>query len=157
SPRAATNRPATATRNASGSSGAVSNVSPGRASVSSLVAPASLTQRPTPAVPRIQTNAASPPQRLGQPPALDLQIPSPTLMPSPMWSSQQGSSPAVARLSNSQTWPRRPTPTASPGVLLQGYPHSAPPTDLNANQMIAKSYPPAPRPGQLASLHRRDS
>lgn len=143
-------RPIAATRNNTSGSGVISagsNYAP------SLPSPETPATRPT--VPRIMTSPASSPGSQFAP-SLDLQIPSPTLS-NLMWNTQQSDSPRIRRISNSQTWPAPPPPVGVPAVLPAGYPYSAPPTTFDANQMIAQSYPPAPRPDQLASLHQRDS
>ena len=112
-------------------------------------------QHAAPTVPRIQTTSANTSPRV---PVLDLEIPSSSLSSTTMWHTpMSGSSPAARRISNSQTWPSQPPPHGPlPAVLPAGYPYSAPPTNLNANEMIAQAYPPAPRPDQLESLNRHD-
>jgi hypothetical protein len=103
-------------------------------------------------------------QLVDRPPALDLHIPSPTLsssLSSYGWQSTQspgGTNHASGRrLSNAQTWPTAPRPPATgPQTgFSTGYPHSAPPTGANANDMLAAALPPPPRPDQLASLSSR--
>jgi len=71
-----------------------------------------------------------------------------------MWSSSPAG-PSNPRLNNSQTWPKPPPAHGAPAVLPAGYPYSAPPTNLDANAMIERSFPPAPTPNQLASLQQR--
>ncbi len=157
-PALAQNRPAVALRHASGSSAftTATNSSGVTAPTQGMTASPSLRQA-APAAPRIQTTSASTSPRSIQPPTLDLEIPSPTLAANALWHAPPlGASPAPGRIGNSQTWPIRPAAHGAPAVLPSGYPYSAPPTDLNASDMIAQSYPPPPRPEQLASLNRHD-
>ncbi|KAK3329626.1 hypothetical protein B0H66DRAFT_597200 [Apodospora peruviana] len=111
-------------------------------------------QQQLPVLPRIETATAISQQ--GGPPALDLHIPSPTLSNMmPTWDgTQAANSPSVRMLSNTRTWPMQPKPQVMPAVAA-GYPHSAPPTNFDANDALGRSYPPAPRPDQLASLNNR--
>ncbi|KAJ9157433.1 F-box domain-containing protein [Pleurostoma richardsiae] len=153
SPRRQMNRPGPSSRNTSGGSD-ITNPGSGHGVVGS----SPVTSSTAPSVPRILTSVGpSPSQEHVHAPVLDLHIPSPS-MSNMTWSSQQSNeSPAVRRLSNSQTWPRQPGHTGPPpAVLPAGYPYSAPPTDINASEMIAQSYPPAPRPDQLQSLNSRE-
>ncbi|KAB5580305.1 hypothetical protein GE09DRAFT_1081662 [Coniochaeta sp. 2T2.1] len=120
----------------------------------SPVSPA-LSQRVLPAVPRIQTTAASPDTPRG--PVLDLHIPSPT-----MGNFMQGIDPPVAQpqprpLSNAQTWPVKPADPGSSAMLAAGYPYSAPPSSVNLSDRLEQALPPAPRADQLASLNNRSS
>ncbi|KAK3337129.1 hypothetical protein B0T19DRAFT_365873 [Cercophora scortea] len=129
-----------------GASQAVSTGSQGNAS----------TLDPTP-MPSQQTLPSA--QQPSRPPVLDLHIPATTLGSTlPTWNhaSAVGPSPSVRRLSNANTWPMQPQPQpeSRPPVAL-GYPYSAPPADLDINNAMARSFPPAPRPDQLASLNNR--
>ncbi|KAI8632278.1 hypothetical protein F5Y19DRAFT_358304 [Xylariaceae sp. FL1651] len=66
--------------------------------------------------------------------------------------------PMVGRLPNASTWPRAPgAPSVTPATTLAGYPHSAPATNMNNEELMAASLPPAPRPEQIVSLHSRQS
>lgn len=71
-------------------------------------------------------------------------------------SDQISTSPIVSRLPNSNTWPRNP-PSLDPisSAVLGGFPRSAPATDQNIEDIPGSGLPPAPHPGQLASLHTR--
>ncbi|CAJ2501587.1 Uu.00g044400.m01.CDS01 [Anthostomella pinea] len=69
----------------------------------------------------------------------------------------RSASPVVGKLPNAQTWPRAPhAPAPASAAPLAGYPHSAPATNLNNGTAIGAALPPAPKPEQLASLHRRE-
>ncbi|KAI3320020.1 hypothetical protein HD806DRAFT_507441 [Xylariaceae sp. AK1471] len=64
--------------------------------------------------------------------------------------------PTIGRLPNSSTWPRAPgAPPFTLASTFAGYPHSAPATNINNEELIAASLPPAPRPEQTMSLHNR--
>lgn len=89
-------------------------------------------------------------------PTLELQIPT---SPSSNGMSATDGSPYVRRLSNAQTWPRRPV-GAPPGARYlegQGHPHTAPASNVTANDLAISSLPPAPSSNQLASLNKRIS
>jgi hypothetical protein len=107
-------------------------------------------------IPSIQTIPSSPSSRGPGVPALELQIPSPNFATETSWNTAQSSagSPAVLKPTHSQTWPKPPPAQGAPAVLPAGYPYSAPPTDVSTSQRMEQSYPPAPRPEQLASLQR---
>ncbi|KAK3695356.1 hypothetical protein B0T22DRAFT_103003 [Podospora appendiculata] len=113
----------------------------------------------SPPMPSQQTALST--QQPSRPPVLDLHIPSSTLSSTlPTWNnaSMVGPSPSVRRLSNANTWPMQPQPQPQPEIrppVATGYPYSAPPTDLDINNAMARSFPPAPRPDQLASLNNR--
>ncbi|KAK3941578.1 hypothetical protein QBC46DRAFT_311439 [Diplogelasinospora grovesii] len=125
-----------------------SSTNSGQRNMAAPVSPPTSIERPLPAVPRIQTA----PQF-----TLDLHIPSPTLGNiMPPSAGPSGSTPIVRRLSNSQTWPRAPKPNPAP-AMAAGYPYSAPPTNLSADQALARSLPPAPSADQLASLNNRSN
>ncbi|KAI0842987.1 hypothetical protein F5Y06DRAFT_256602, partial [Hypoxylon sp. FL0890] len=71
---------------------------------------------------------------------------------------QNSATPIVGRLPSAQTWPRAPPALdASSLAALNGYPHSAPATHQNNEDIIAAALPPAPHPDQLARLHSRQS
>jgi hypothetical protein len=64
--------------------------------------------------------------------------------------------PAVGRLPNASTWPRAPSaPSLTLASTFVGHPHSAPATNMNNEELLAASLPPAPRPEQTMSLHNR--
>ena len=64
--------------------------------------------------------------------------------------------PIVGRLPNTSTWPRAPVASLNTsGPMLAGYPHSAPPSNLNNEQLIAASLPIGSRPEQAIDLHNR--
>ncbi|KAI1106716.1 hypothetical protein F4804DRAFT_8811 [Jackrogersella minutella] len=73
------------------------------------------------------------------------------------WNNEQNETyPTVGTLPNAQTWPRAPPLSdTSSAVSLNGYPRSAPATNQNNEEILAAALPPAPRPDQLARLHRR--
>jgi len=76
------------------------------------------------------------------------------------WRQAQGNDdmPAVGRLPNASTWPRMPNaPSFPPGSTLSGYPRSAPAANINHDELLAASLPPAPRPEQTLSLHNRQN
>jgi hypothetical protein len=123
------------------------------------------TVTPPHAVPEAALAVPASPHRAQQarsPPNLELRIPSQGSNPSQAWPLQdQGGSiatPAIKRISNSQTWPAPPKPPTS-AAMPAGYPYSAPPTSMTSNEAMAQAYPPAPRPDQLASLdnHHRSA
>ncbi|KAI1329659.1 hypothetical protein F5Y16DRAFT_92049 [Xylariaceae sp. FL0255] len=58
----------------------------------------------------------------------------------------------VFRLPNASTWPRVTAPLSVPAFSLYGHPHSAPATNMNNEEIIAASLPPA-RPEQAAWLN----
>ena len=126
-------------------------------SYASPVSPASTSttaQHVSPMLPRLQTAPVISGQ--GRAPALDLQIPSPTLsniMPSFNTAHPQNS-PSTRMLRNPGTWPTQHQPQRVPAVAA-GYPYSAPPTNLDVNEALSRSLPPAPRPEQVASLGHR--
>ncbi|KAI0907133.1 hypothetical protein F4823DRAFT_35129 [Ustulina deusta] len=66
--------------------------------------------------------------------------------------------PIVGRLPTASTWPRAPgAPSQTSVSTLAGYPHSAPPTNLNNEELIAASLPPKPRREAVMHLYdRRD-
>ncbi len=72
---------------------------------------------------------------------------------------QAGMNPSIRRLSNAQTWPRAPPPQGFEALPflspMDGFPRSAPVRDMNNDELMAASFPPPPRPDQLASLHNR--
>lgn len=133
---------------------AVSDGAVGRPRQPSMVSPVSpgMSQRSLPPVPRIQTDPASP--QFNRVPTLDMDIPSPTL------SSSMGAytTPYGEMISNpkpigkTNTWPVPPS-TAGPSTgAPSGYPYSAPPTGLSANQIFAQNLPQAPRADQVSTL-----
>ncbi|KAJ3579741.1 hypothetical protein NPX13_g820 [Xylaria arbuscula] len=64
--------------------------------------------------------------------------------------------PVVGRLPNASTWPRAPvTYSNASGPTLAGYPHSAPPSNFNNEQLIAASLPLGPRPEQAMNPYNR--
>ncbi|KAI0523833.1 hypothetical protein F5B22DRAFT_418925 [Xylaria bambusicola] len=64
--------------------------------------------------------------------------------------------PLVGRLLNASTWPRAPGVSSNtPGSMLAGYPRSAPPTNLNNEQLIAASLPIEPGPEQVINQYNR--
>ncbi|KAK4217719.1 hypothetical protein QBC37DRAFT_41135 [Rhypophila decipiens] len=153
--------PTVASRQRAGSSHQASGIqpviSPATTSYASPVSPASgivPNQHVVPMLPRAQTA----PTNIGQggPPSLDLHIPSPTLSNlMPNFTSAQGpSSPSIRMIRNTGTWPMQPQPQTVPAVAA-GYPYSAPPTNLDVNEALSQSLPPAPRPDQVASLGHR--
>ena len=107
-------------------------------------------QHPSPALPRIQTAVNSLPP--GGPPALDLQIPSPSLhnFMQGFGNPQAAASPGGRRLSNSMTWPTQPgaKTTADPPA---GYPYSAPVANPEGNSMLSRPYP-LPRTGPSSNV-----
>lgn len=111
--------------------------------------------QPPPVLPRIQTTGAS--GLMGAPPALDLQIPSPSLHNViQRFDQPRGTTgPSGRRLSNSMTWPTQPAPRSEveKGVPL-GYPYSAPAVQPNPNMGVGNSYH-APSQDQLLSLGSR--
>lgn len=111
--------------------------------------------QPPPVLPRIQTTGAS--GLMGAPPALDLQIPSPSLHNvMQRFDQPRGiTGPSGRRLSNSMTWPTQPAPRSEveKGVPL-GYPYSAPAVQPNPNMGVGNSYL-APSQDQLLSLGSR--
>ncbi|KAI0482307.1 hypothetical protein GGR56DRAFT_684928 [Xylariaceae sp. FL0804] len=99
-----------------------------------------------------QPGSAHPPVTLGDP-ALPIPVDLPPPIPS---SGHTRGSPAFRRLSNAFTWPKAPqVPPPATTSLLAGYPRSAPAMNVNNDEVIAASLPPAPRPDQLARLHNR--
>ncbi len=109
-------------------------------------------QHGTPSLPGIQL-AVGPPQT-NRPPTLDLQIPSPGLGTMPIVASS-ADSPQVRRLSNANTWPTVPNPHAAATTVPAGYPYSAPPTNIRADEFNTRRYPPQANSAQLANLQVR--
>ncbi|KAI0417950.1 hypothetical protein F5X98DRAFT_339262 [Xylaria grammica] len=66
--------------------------------------------------------------------------------------------PIVGRLLNASTWPRAPgAPSHLSVSTLAGYPHSAPATNINNEELIAASLRPKLGPGEAMNFHgRRD-
>ncbi len=158
SPRQIMRKPAATVRSVSGSSGFTTTTSTsGAAGPVHAGTPSASPRQAASAVPRIQTTLVGTSPQSNHLPSLDLEIPIPDAdgQHNVVHASVRYKS-APGRISNSQTWPTQPASHGAPAVLPSGYPYSAPPTSLNANDMIAQSYPPPPRPEQLASLGRRD-
>ncbi|KAI0164750.1 hypothetical protein GGR57DRAFT_210841 [Xylariaceae sp. FL1272] len=64
--------------------------------------------------------------------------------------------PVMGRLPNASTWPRAPDgPPVLQTSILNGYPHSAPATNLNNDQMIPSSLPRSAEPVPVMGLHSR--
>ncbi|KAK2612456.1 hypothetical protein QQS21_001560 [Conoideocrella luteorostrata] len=95
-------------------------------------------------------------------PMLELHIPtSPSVN---LRSSAVDAEPPNRRLSNAQTWPRRPLPAADSTApttqqqqQLGGYPYTAPATNAPLNNLASAALPPAPSSNQIASLNKRIS
>ncbi|KAK5663446.1 hypothetical protein OQA88_3875 [Cercophora sp. LCS_1] len=124
---------------------AVSNPGPdGRSPMTLQLSRPPAAQYQSPTLPRIQTA----PQHPGGPPALDLQIPSPSLhnFMQGFGGAQPVTGPGGRRLSNSMTWPAQPQPRIVDTTT--GYPYSAPPLNMGGNGALARSYA-VQTPGQV--------
>ncbi|KAM7208021.1 hypothetical protein V8F20_001567 [Naviculisporaceae sp. PSN 640] len=142
-------------------SGGQAVASPSTNSYASPVTPNSVVATPHQYVPQMLPRVQTAPTNIGQggPPALDLQIPSPTLsnmMPT-FNSAQAPNSPSMRMTRSNGTWPLQPQPQAA-SAAAAGYPYSAPPSSIrHVNDVPSQSLPPAPRPDQVASLGHRVS
>lgn len=121
----------------------------------SLVPPPSALPGDFPAILPSQTSPVSP--EMGRLPARDL-----SMLPSSVTglvthnAVQTADEPVVRRLSVSRTWPTQPMPINTAAVP-DGYPYSAPPAPGNGGDMLSQSFPPLPRPDQVAALNNHEA
>ncbi|ROV99954.1 hypothetical protein VMCG_06263 [Cytospora schulzeri] len=125
------------------------------------VSPYTGTHRVIPLVPRLQTTAVSSSGTFEQPFAFEQQRPGPS-QDNLTWNPHVGGGSYPTSM-HSQIWPIPPGSVA-PSMGPTGYPYSAPPSNMTANDMIAQSYPVPPLPeqrqydsGRQSSLARRIS
>lgn len=105
------------------------------------------TQRMIPLVPRLQTDATSPPNLFNHATGPEMATSGPSPEDS-TWNPHVDGSSYRGPVVPSQTWPMPPpdltvpaVPTV-PSIAPTGYPYSAPPTNLTAMDMMAQSFPP---------------
>lgn len=123
------------------------------------------TQRVIPLVPRIHTNpssSAAAPYKSSRP---GQTVPEPSSAES-TWNPHTGGGSYAIPVLHSRTWPMPPPGSSVPARASAGYPLSAPPTNMPANDLMGRSYPPIPRQedttgardnGGQSSLSRRIS
>lgn len=103
---------------------------------SSNAIPYTGTHRVIPLVPRLETNTTGLSTTSRQPktgPSSDS-----------TWNPHMGGAAYAGAVMHSQTWPMAPSGLNEPSTGPTGYPYSAPPTNMTANDMVVQSLPPLP-------------